>query len=91
MARKKDWKVKFEENNPTFVEEVKAMSVEDRKQRLVTLNRGLLEVEQALENDESIKVVREQLKEMLAPYKEARKMIKEKIKYLIELLGEEEG
>lgn len=91
MARKRDWKVKFEENNPTFVEEVKAMSVEDRKQRLVTLNRGLLEVEQALENDESIKVVREQLKEMLAPYKEARKMIKEKIKYLVELLGEEEG
>lgn len=87
MAKKK-WKTKFEEENPTFAVEAQQMPVEDKKKRIVDLSKGLLEIESALEEDEAVKTAKEQLKELLAPYRESQKLIKAKIRYLLELLAE---
>lgn len=85
---KKNWKQKFEEENATFAVEAQQMSKEDKKQRIVDLSKGLLDIEQALEADEAVKTAKEQLKELTAPYKESQKLVKAKIKYLVELLHE---
>jgi hypothetical protein len=88
---KKNWKQKFEEENATFAAEAQQMSVEDKKQRVVDLSKGLLEIEQSLEADEAVKTAKEQLKELMAPYKESQKLVRGKIKYLIELLNESDS
>ncbi len=88
---KKNWKQKFEEENATFAVEAQQMSMEDKKQRVVDLSKGLLEIEQALEADEAVKTAKEQLKELMAPYKESQKLVRNKIKYLIELLNESDS
>lgn len=85
---RKNWRQKLEKEQPSFVEDVKKMSAEEKKLYVVSLNKNLLEIEDWLKNDPQLNMLKEQLKDLMAPYQEEIKILKQKIRYLLEELKE---
>ncbi len=76
----------IKESNPEFHDEIVGLSKEDLDSRIVQLVKDLEEVDNAKEQDEGLQALRQQAKEAGAPYRDAKKAIKVKIKFILETL-----
>lgn len=85
---KKSIAEKIQEEYPEFAEEVIGLSSEQLDSRLATLAKNLDETETAKENDRQLEDAQGLVSELSGPYKDARKALKLKSKYVIHLLKE---
>ena len=89
MARpKKSNRESVQEEYPEFANEVDALSVDQLNNRLATLAKYLEESETAKENDEALEEAKTASSELAAPYRDAKKAIRAKTKYVIATLKE---
>lgn len=79
-------KMKLE--NPEFVEACQGLSVPELDNRLAALAKDAASVDQAREADEALAKAKEEASGLGAPYRDAKKAIKLKTKYVLELIGE---
>jgi len=76
---------------PEFVEEVDSASVSDLESRLSRLTKDYEATEEAQKNDEELENAKALVKELSAPYREAKTMIKLKTKYIIASIKDKGG
>lgn len=89
MARtKKSNKESVQEEFPEFANEVNGLSTDQLNNKLATLAKHLEESETAKENDEALEQAKGDAAELSAPYRDAKKAIRAKSKYVIALLKE---
>lgn len=81
-------KAKIQKEMPEFVKEVDGLSQSDLEGRLVQLAKDTKEVDDAKDADEGLKAAREEAASLAAPYRDAKKAIKAKSSYIVELLKE---
>lgn len=92
MAKgKKDIRVKVQKEMPEFTEVVDALSVEELEKRLSQYAKESESVDDAKEADEGLEQAKAQVKEYSAPYSEAKKAIKLKMRYIIAQIGDKGG
>lgn len=92
MAKgKKNIRTVVQKQFPEFPEVVDALGLDDLEKRLSQYAKEQDKVDQAKEADEALEQAKEQVKEYNAPYSEAKKALKLKMKYLIMLIGEKGG
>ncbi len=89
--KKLDIAAKLSKENPEFVAEVQGLSVEQLDARLAQLAKDGEAVEDAKEADEAYQVARTGTKEMGAPYRDAKKALRLKSRYVIGLIREKGG
>jgi hypothetical protein len=85
MARKKKG---IEEEYPEFVSEVAALTTDQLNNRLATLAKNLEESETAKEDDEELEEAKATASELGAPYRDMKKAVRAKSKYIIKTLKE---
>jgi hypothetical protein len=83
-------KKKLQKKDSTFTDSVDGLSAVDLKANILIYSKHLHNTEMALKNDDEIRDMSEQLKELKAPYSETSKMLKEKINYLHIILKDKE-
>jgi hypothetical protein len=88
---KKDVRQKAQKQLPDFVEVVDALGVDELEKRLNTLAKQAEEVESAKEADEALEEAKQAVSELGAPYRDAKKDIRLKTRYIIQLIGEKGG
>lgn len=89
MARqKKSVQEKVQTEFPEFATEVAGQSSDQLNNRLATLAKYLEESETAMENDTALEDAKANASELAAPYKDVKKAIRLKTKYVISLLNE---
>lgn len=89
MARtKKSVQVVVQEEFPEFASEVAVLDETNLNNRLAGLAKALEQSETAKEDDEALEDAKELATELGAPYKDAKKAIRVKSKYIIALLKE---
>lgn len=92
MSRpKKDIRTIVQKQFPEFPEVVDGLSTEDLEKRISSYAKEAENVEDAKEADEALNEAKDQVAEFSAPYKDAKKAIRLKIRYLIQLLKEKGG
>ena len=77
---------KLEKENPEFVSEVSALSGEELNSRLAQLAKDIETVQDRKEADEDLASAQEGVRQMLAPYTDAKKALRAKSQYIIALL-----
>lgn len=82
---------KVRKEHPDFVEEVVGLSVEQLNERLAVHAKNIAGIEDAKEADEVLAEASEALTQMRAPYAEAKKVINQKTRFIIELIKEKGG
>ena len=91
----KNWKKKVETEFPDFVTSVSAQKIEDLNPELLRYSKHMQEIEdqmdQLLEEGGEAWRLKESLKELLAPTKEAQKMVKLKMRYISTLIKDKGG
>lgn len=89
MARaKKSVQEKVQTEFPEFSTEVAALTEDQLNGRLATLAKNLEESETAKENDGALEDAQALSSELSAPYKDVKKAIRLKTKYIISLLND---
>lgn len=73
---------------PEFFNEVAGLSTDQLNNRLATLAKNLEESETAKEEDEELEEAKATATELAAPYRDAKKALRVKSKYVISLLKE---
>lgn len=73
---------------PEFVAEVSGLDLAALNTRLAGYAKDVEAVQDASEADEELERTREQLNQLSAPYREAKKALKLKIRYIISLTKE---
>ena len=92
MAKtKKTLQQKVQEEMPEFADEVAALSISDLNGRLATLAKNAEANEEAKEDDEELEKAHALAAELGAPYRDARKAIRLRSRYLISLIKEKGG
>jgi len=92
MARpKKSFTEKVQKELPEFASEVATLSVDNLNARLAVLAKANEENEQNQENDEDLETARAEASELAAPYKEAKKHLRLKTRYIVSLINEKGG
>ena len=87
MARsKKSVSKQIQENYPEFEAEVSGLSIDQLNNKLAALAKGLEESEAAKEDDEELNKTHALASELGAPYRDVKKAVKLKTKYVIGLL-----
>lgn len=87
MAKvKKSVQEKVQGEFPEFADEVASLGIDELNTKLASLAKGLEESEQAKESDEELAKTRELATELAAPYKDIKKAVNLKTKYVISLL-----
>lgn len=76
---------------PEFAEEVAGLSVEDLNGRLAQFAKDFEATEDAKDADEELVQAQEKSTAMAAPYRDAKKAIKLKSRYVIALIQEKGG
>lgn len=79
---------KLKEVDPYFVESVYSAKDEDLYSKFGTLAKNMTEIENARDNDEDLKVKKEELKVLNETYTEPLKAIKLKRKFIYKVLEE---
>ena len=79
---------KIRKDNPEFVAEVSKLDTLALEKRLSDLAKGAEEVEDAKEADETLESARSNVIELAAPYRDAKKSIRLKMRYIISILKE---
>ena len=83
-------KKKMQKLDPTFTDSVDGLTAADLKANILLYAKHQHDTDMALKNDEQIKSVSEELKELKAPYTEVQKKLKAKMQYLHLLLKDKE-
>ncbi len=92
MARpKKSLQQKVQEKMPEFASEVAALSVQDLNNRLAALAKAAEWNETKKEEDEELSAAQAEAAELSAPYRDAKKELRTKSKYVIALIQEKGG
>lgn len=73
---------------PEFATEVAGLSADQLNNRLATLAKNLEESETSKENDQGLEEAKALAVELGAPYRDAKKAIRQKTKYVIALLSD---
>lgn len=79
---------KARKESPQFVDEVQNLPIPELEKRLSDLAKGAEEVEDAKAADEELESLRAQVNELAAPYRDAKKAIRTKMRYIISLIKE---
>ncbi|CAM6004874.1 unnamed protein product [Sphagnum balticum] len=82
---------KFQEEYPEFVGEVVGLSVDQLNSRLAEQAKAAEWNETTKEEDEELEEAQKAASELAAPYRDAKKAIRAKSKYLIKLIKEKGG
>lgn len=77
---------KFEKEYPEFVSEAQSLDDSQLDARLAQLAKDGAAVDEAKEADEGLTQAREALSQLSAPYRDSKKAIKLKVKYIISIL-----
>lgn len=80
-----------EKEYPEFVEDVVGLTVDALKTRLSTYAIELDRSEQAEEADEALQAAKALVSELSGPYRDIKKALKLKRKYIVKLIGEKGG
>ena len=89
MAKqKKGVKQTVEELYPDFTSEVGALSLDSLEKRLSNYAKRAEEIEEAKESDEELEKTKELLSELAAPYRDGKKEVRLKSRYIISLIKE---
>lgn len=92
MAKSKvDIKEKVQKEFPEFTAEVDGLSVSDLEKRLSTYAKQAEEIEDAKDADEGLADAKDRVAELSGPYKDAKKAVRAKSKYLIALIKDKGG
>lgn len=91
MKNKKSLPEQMHENNPEFAAEVAGMSAEQLNARLAQLAKDAEAVSDAKEADEELEKAKALVSELSAPYRDAKKAIRLKSRYVISLIKEKGG
>lgn len=92
MARaKKSLEEKIQEDMPEFAGEVAGLNVDQLNQRLAQLAKDAEANEQAKEDDEELEEAQKHASELGAPYRDAKKAIRLRSRYIIKMIGEKGG
>jgi len=83
---KKTVQEKVQEEYPEFATEVAGLDEDKLNGRLATLAKALEESETAKEDDEELEEAKTLASELAAPYRDTKKAIRAKSKYIIALL-----
>jgi hypothetical protein len=87
----KDVRSTVEKKYPEFVNEVAGMPLAELEKRLSTYAKQVERVNTDLEDNQKIASARELLSELLGPYRDTKKALRLKTKYVIELIKERGG
>jgi hypothetical protein len=82
---------KLKDRQPTFLEEVAGLNVQQLEERLLNLAKGRQDIINAQEADEVLAEAKNAVKELLAPYRESLSLTDLKMRYLAELIKEKGG
>lgn len=88
MKQKKSVQEKVREDYKEFANEVANLTPEQLSERISGLAKHSEEVTDAKNADEALSAAREEVGQLAAPYRDAQKAIKLKIRYCYELIGE---
>jgi hypothetical protein len=88
---KKTFTQKVQEEMPEFANEVAGLAVADLNTRLATLAKANEENEQLKENDEDLETAQKEASELAAPFREAKKALRLKTRYIVSLINEKGG
>jgi hypothetical protein len=92
MAKnKKSLKQTVQQLYPDFASEVDSLPVDALEKRLTSYAKRAEEIEDAKEQDEELEKTRELLSELAAPYRDGKKEVRSKSRYLITLIRERGG
>lgn len=92
MARPKvDIREKVQKEFPEFTDTVNSLSVSELNERIATYAKESEAVEKAKEEDEALEDAKGVVQELSAPYKDAKKAIRMKIRYMIALIQDQGG
>ncbi len=83
---KKDIRIIVKEEFPEFVEEIAAAQSPDLNNRLSELAKNMEAVDEAKDADQALKDAKQQSFDFGAPYRDAKKAIKLKSRYIIAML-----
>ncbi len=73
---------------PEFVDEVQGLTIEALRNRIVNMQQALDESEAHKEANDTLKEARANLTELSGPYRDVKRAIQLKTRYIIELLRE---
>jgi hypothetical protein len=82
---------KVKSEMPEFFDSVQSLDVQTLKNRIAQHARDLSESEECKKNDEALKNAQTEAKEYAAPYREVKKAIAMKTKYLLSLIDDKGG
>lgn len=82
---------KVQKEMPEFALEVARLDVQDLKNRIAGYAKELSESEQHMENNDALKAAKEEAKELGAPYRDVRKAVATKTRYILDLIEEKGG
>jgi len=82
---------KFRKEFPEFVNEVDRLDVQALKNRIAGFAKALSESEEAKQNDEALQTAKAELKELGAPYRDVKKDVASKTKYLLQQIESKGG
>ena len=82
---------KIKKANPEFAEEVAALSIEELDRRLAQLAKDLEATEDAKDADSELAQAQETVTQLAAPYRDAKKALRLKSRYVIGLIKEKGG
>jgi hypothetical protein len=89
MARpKKSVQEKMKDANPEFVMACEGLSIEQLDSRLAGLAKDAESINEAKENDTDLAAAKETASSLGAPYRETKKAVKLKTKYVLQLIKE---
>lgn len=80
--------IKVQKEYPDFCSEVDKLDAGALKARIVGLQQALEESEAHKEANEALQQAREALKELSGPYRDVKKAVKLKTKYILDLIKE---
>jgi uncharacterized coiled-coil DUF342 family protein len=92
MGRKPtDIVTKVQEEFPEFSDVVQGLSINELEQKVAVYAKEFEKTCESLDSNEKIAQAREGLAEMVAPYRDTKRAIRMKIKYLIAMIKEKGG
>lgn len=81
-------KEKVQKEYADFAQEVESLTVAQLEDRIVGMQKALEESEEHKENNEALKAARAEASELSGPYRDVKKAVRLKTKYILELLAE---
>lgn len=72
--------------HPEFVKEMFGLTIDQLKERVYQLQKGLEESEAHKDTNDELKAARANVSELAAPYRDVKAAVKLKTKYILELL-----